>query len=142
MTRSGSTSKKRDLAYWIPTLLVALTWTFGGLGSVTRAESSMEVFQRLGYPSYFSWLLGPAQLLGVAALLAPVPPRVREWAYAGLAFDALAALASLVASGQPLHHLAFPIVALAALVASYRAWLRRTEPACGARGSLDAGLRA
>ena len=53
-----------------------------------KTGASLEVFHRLGYPDYFAPMLGTAQLLGVVAILAPVPVMLREWAYAGLAFDA------------------------------------------------------
>ena len=87
----------------------------------------MEVFHRLGYPDYFATMLGSAQILGVTALLAPVPRTLREWAYAGLAFDATAAAISIMAIGSPVSHLGFPLVALALLLGSHRAWRRRTR---------------
>lgn len=82
----------------------------------------MEVFHRLGYPDYFATMLGSAQLLGVAALLAPVPKTLREWAYAGLVFDASAAVISILATGNPISHLRFPLIALLLVLISHRAW--------------------
>jgi len=100
----------------------------------------MEVYGRLGYPSYFATLLGTAQLLGVLALLAPVPRTAREWAYAGLTFDVTAACVSLFAVGSPPQHFIFPILGLMFLMLSYRAWKRRVAgnprpPTHGARCS-------
>ena len=114
-----------DLAYWIPTALVALNWTIGGANSVMRTASAMEVFHRLGYPDYFASMLGGAQLLGVAAILAPVPRLLREWAYAGLFFDVAAAAFSLIAAGLPPSHLIFPAIAAALLLASHSGWRAR-----------------
>jgi len=85
----------------------------------------MRVFHRLGYPDYFAAILAAAQILGVIALLAPVPRTLREWAYAGLAFDACAAIASLLAMREPISTLGFPLFALALVLASHRAWQRR-----------------
>jgi hypothetical protein len=119
------TDRVRSLRYWIPTVLIALNWTYGGIASLLRVESSMEVFRRLGYPEYFAALLGTAQLLGVIAILAPVPRTLREWAYAGLIFDASAAIFSLMAIGTPLWQVSIPAVAVALVLMSYRGWRGR-----------------
>lgn len=120
-THAGQTRAAR-LAYWIPTVIVALNWTFGGFRAIAHAASAMEVFHRLGYPAYFAALLGTAQLCGVVAILAPVPRTLREWAYAGLTFDVCAAIVSLVAIGAPPAHLLIPVIALGLVLASHRAW--------------------
>jgi uncharacterized membrane protein len=121
---------KQNLGYWIPTALVAMNWTFGGFGSLLRLESSVEVYRHLGYPSYFASLLGTAQLLGVVALVAPVPRTLREWAYAGLTFDVISAVVSLLAIGSPIQHFVFPALALTFLMLSYRGWRRVGLAAC------------
>jgi hypothetical protein len=82
----------------------------------------MEVFHRLGYPEYFAMLLGTAQLLGVLAILAPVPRTLREWAYAGFTFDASAAIVSLLAVGSPISHVLPAAIALPLVLTSHRAW--------------------
>lgn len=55
----------------------------------------------LGYPLYFVRFIGAVKLLGVAALLLPGRPRLKEWAYAGLFFDTAGALYSAAAAGDP-----------------------------------------
>jgi uncharacterized membrane protein len=85
----------------------------------------MEVFHRLGYPDYFASMLGTAQLLGVVAILVPVPRTLREWAYAGLTFDVTAAIISLLAIGTPISHVTIPVIALVVVLTSYRAWHAR-----------------
>lgn len=72
------TERGRRLRYWIPTGMIALNWSYGGMASLLHARSSMDVFRQLGYPEYFATLLGIAQLLGVVAILAPVPRTLRE----------------------------------------------------------------
>jgi hypothetical protein len=42
-----------------------------------------------------------AKLLGVILLLAPVPPRLKEWAYAGFAITLASALIAHFAVGDP-----------------------------------------
>jgi hypothetical protein len=123
------TNLQARLAYWLPTGLVVLNFAFGGASTLLGAESSREVFQRLGYPAYFGPMLAVAQLLGAAALVIPVPRTLREWAYAGLSFDAIAAAVSLLAVGLPVYHLGFPVVILALTLTSHWAWRRRLAPA-------------
>jgi hypothetical protein len=120
---------KGKLAYWIPTGLLVLNFVFGGLSTLLKAESSLEVFRRLGYPDYFATMLGVAQLLAAAALLVPVPRTLREWAYAGLSFDAIAAGISLLAIGMSVYHLGFPVIVLVLLFVSHSAWRRRLAAA-------------
>lgn len=127
MEQQKSHSLKANLVYFIPTVLIALMWTLGGISSLMKSPSSMEVFHRLGYPNYFATLLGTAQILGVIAILAPVPRTLREWAYAGLTFDAIAAISSNLAIGSPIFHLVFPVLALALVLTSYRAWRVRVK---------------
>ena len=54
--------------------------------------SMAEAFTHLGFPDYFRVELAWAKLLGVVLLLAPVPARLKEWAYAGFAFTLGSAL--------------------------------------------------
>ena len=122
MELQKSRKPRTTLLYWIPTVLIALNWTFGGASSLLKAPTSMEVFHRLGYPEYFATLLGTAQLLGVLAILAPVPRTLREWAYAGFTFDASAAIFSLWAVGSPISHVLPATIALPLVLTSYRAW--------------------
>jgi len=127
MKHQESQKFRANLVYWIPTALVALNWTFGGTSSVLKTEMSMEVFRHLGYPDYFAVMLGTAQLLGVVAILAPVPRTLREWAYAGLTFDVIAAIVSSLAVGSPVSQVSIPIGALVLVLISYRAWRNRLE---------------
>jgi hypothetical protein len=117
------------LLYWIPTAQIALVMAGGGLIDALQTESALNVFRHLGYPDYFSIILGGAKVLGVVALLAPVPRTLREWAYAGFTFDVSAAILSILAVGDPLSHIAIPLYALAMLQLSYFAWRRRERAA-------------
>jgi hypothetical protein len=117
------------LLYWIPTAQIALVMASGGLIDALQTESALQVFRHLGYPDYFSIILGAAKMLGVVALLAPVPRTLREWAYAGFTFDVGAAILSTLAVGDPLSHIAIPLYALAMLQLSYFAWRRRERAA-------------
>jgi predicted cation transporter len=113
------------LLYWISTAQIALVMVGGGMSDALRTESALLVMRHLGYPDYFSTILGVAQVLGAIALLAPVPRAVREWAYAGFTVDIGAAILSILAVGDPLRHVAIPLYAFAMLQLSYFAWRRR-----------------
>jgi len=54
----------------------------------------------LGYPVYLLTLLGIWKVLGVAALLIPKFPLLKEWAYAGFFFVMSGAVFSHIASGD------------------------------------------
>jgi hypothetical protein len=79
----------------------------------------MIALAHLGYPAYFSNLLGVAKLAGVCVLLAPGLGRFKEWAYTGFAITILSAAYSHWCSGDGLMALE-PLVTFAALVISYR----------------------
>ena len=50
---------------------------------ILRIEYVREILeQQLGYPAYFSVILGVWKVLGAVALLVPRFPRLKEWAYA------------------------------------------------------------
>ena len=57
-----------------------------------RLPQVAEAFTHLGFPDYFRVELSWAKLLGVVLLLAPVPARLKEWAYAGFAITLGSAL--------------------------------------------------
>jgi hypothetical protein len=118
---------KTQLAYWVPTGLLVLLMGMGGLGNMRMDAASLEVMHQLGYPDYFTCMLGVAKLLGVLALLLPVPRGLREWAYAGFAFDVIGAAVSLLASGQAQAGALAPLVVLVLIVLSRRGWLQRSE---------------
>lgn len=84
----------------------------------SKSEAVKDSFTTLGYPDYFPPLLGSFKLLGAAALLTPVPPQAKEWAYAGFAFTYVSACVSHVARREPTQGLA-PLATLAVLWASY-----------------------
>ena len=73
----------------------------------------------LGYPAYFVTILGTWKLLGGVAILAPRLPHVKEWAYAGIAFDLTGATFSHVAMGHPAAKAIVPLVLLGIAAASW-----------------------
>jgi len=111
---------KSKLAYWIPTVLLGLMMTMSGLMAVTRQPPAVEGYTHLGYPLYFLTILGTAKLLGVATLLVPGLPRLKEWAYAGFMINLVSAVASHLAVGDPPGESVMPLILLAVLFVSWQ----------------------
>src|SRR4051794_1509795 len=88
---TASSSKARTIAYWIVTALFCLQMAFTAYAQLRLPEVA-ENFARLGFPGYFRVELSWAKLVGVVLLLAPVPARLKEWAYAGFAINLVSAL--------------------------------------------------
>jgi uncharacterized membrane protein YphA (DoxX/SURF4 family) len=86
--------KQSTLAYWVTTGLVAVAFAAGGLGDLSHAPAVTEAMAALGYPAYFLTILGIWKALGAVAITIPRAPRLKEWAYAGIAFDLTEAAAS------------------------------------------------
>jgi hypothetical protein len=63
--------KLRTTAYWVTTILVGCVMTISGVLALVHAPAMMKALARLGYPVYFSDLLGVAKLAGVCVLLLP-----------------------------------------------------------------------
>jgi uncharacterized membrane protein YphA (DoxX/SURF4 family) len=65
-----------------------------------RLDANVQGILELGYPVYFVTILGAWKLLGGIAILTPGLPRLKEWAYAGIAFDLTGATFSHLAMGH------------------------------------------
>lgn len=95
--------KKITITYWIFTILFAAGMLFSAIPNIMVTDDSVKfVTDYLHYPSYIIVFLGIAKLLGVIGILIPGFPRLKEWAYAGLVFDLVGAVYSLIAIGNPI----------------------------------------
>jgi len=89
-----------------------------GVAYLSHNPKMMAAFDSLGYPKYFSNILGVAKLLGAIALLVPGFPTLKEWAYAGFTFTFVGAFISHLEMNQNQEAVP-PVVALLLLAASY-----------------------
>ncbi len=111
--------KTAKIIFWVTTSIIFLFE--GVLPALTfQTEMAKEGIRHLGYPIYFGNAFVVFKVLGALALIIPqVPKRIKEWAYAGFAFDFIFACISLWAvdgfGGQVL----FPLLFLVILAASY-----------------------
>jgi len=94
-----TTPKARTILYWMVTALFCVQMSFTAYAQL-RLPQVAQAFNHLGFPAYFRVELSWAKLIGVALLLAPVPPRLKEWAYAGFAINLAPALIAHLAVGD------------------------------------------
>ncbi len=119
--------KKINIIYWISTILFAALMLMTAVQSIINGPDSVKFMTHLGYPPYFNQYLGCLKVLGVIAILVPGFPRIREWAYAGFAFDLISAVFSFIAIKTPLSDLAFFAVFFALLIISYIYWHKKLK---------------
>jgi hypothetical protein len=90
--------KTINTLYWIFTILFSALMLFSAWSSILVNQDAINLIHgMLGYPEYFIPFTGWAKLVGVIVILIPGFSRVKEWAYAGLFFDLVAAVYSGIA---------------------------------------------
>jgi hypothetical protein len=111
--------KKVKIIFWITTIIIFL---FEGVmpALTSQTELAKEGIKHLGYPEYFGNALVVFKILGVLVLVIPqVPNRIKEWAYAGFAFDFIFASISHFAVDGVDFQSFFPLIFLVILAVSY-----------------------
>ncbi len=112
--------KTTKIIYWASTLVLCGIFAFSINIHLFRTEMVEGFYTGLGFPS---WIVLPNGILKVAAIIAilsNVSKFLKEWAYAGLFFDAvLAFTAHQVASDGGY---VFSLIAIIALVISRIFW--------------------
>lgn len=120
--------KNQKIIYWITTGLIVLME--GVLPAFTsQTEMAKEGIRHLGYPEYFGNVLVVFKVIGALLLLIPqVPKRVKEWAYAGFAFDFIfAGISHFAVDGLDFQSF-FPFLFLGLLVLSYLSYHKVNSP--------------
>src|SRR3954452_12968461 len=95
----GIARKITNIIYWVVTALFCLQIGFTAYAQL-RLPQVAQAFTHLGFPAYFRVELSLAKILGLVLLLAPVPARLKEWTYAGFAFDLGSALIAHLSVGD------------------------------------------
>ena len=86
--------KKDKIIFWSATTILFL---FQGVmpALTSHTEMAREGIRQLGYPAYFGTMLSIFKIAGAVVLMFPqFPKKLREWAYAGFAFDFISACVS------------------------------------------------
>jgi hypothetical protein len=111
--------KTTKIIYWVTTTLIFLFE--GVMPALTgHSEMSIEGITHLGYPLYFVTLLVVFKVLGAVCLLIPqVPSRVKEWAYAGFAFNLISAFVSHWFVDGLSAMSCFPLIVFVVVIVSY-----------------------
>lgn len=108
--------------YWVISIIFALFMLMDGIGGITRQQAGQDVLKHLGYPMYALTIFGVAKILGAIAILQTKFYTIKEWAYAGFAFNFIGAAASRAFVGDGFGLIIAPIVALAFMFVAYFLW--------------------
>jgi hypothetical protein len=120
---AATAPKAMTIFYWTVTALFCLQMAFTAYAQL-RLPQVAESFVHLGFPAYFRVELSWAKLLGVLLLLAPMPPRLKEWAYAGFAINLASALIAHLAVGDDPQAWSFAAGTGVLWAVSYLLWRR------------------
>jgi uncharacterized membrane protein YphA (DoxX/SURF4 family) len=111
--------KKTKIIYWIFTGLLIALMLMSAVTSFMPSPEGEAIMKSIGYPYDVLYLLAIAKILGIVALLLPGFPRLKEWAYAGFAFDLIGAVYAFLRVGTPIANISFMLVGLVLVFGSY-----------------------
>ena len=111
--------KKTKILYWIFTGLMAIAMIFSSINMAFPNPDTVKLFNQIGFPEYMIPFIGWAKIIGVLAILIPGNWRIKEWAYAGLAFDVIGAIYCFASIGLPVTDWAPMFVFVLLIAASY-----------------------
>lgn len=112
--------KTTKILYWTITILFGGFMLSTAIPNIMNNKDSIDfIHTMMGFPLYFIPFIGVAKVLGVIGILVPGFPRIKEWAYAGLTFDLVAATYSFIAMGNPFSDWAMMLLIIAFCLASY-----------------------
>jgi len=117
-------TNSKNVAFWIVTTLFCLQLGFTAYAEL-RLPQVAQAFAHLGFPDYFRVELSWAKFAGIVLLLAPVPARAKEWAYAGFAIDLVSAIIAHLAVGDGPQAWGWAAATAVLWAASYVLWRRR-----------------
>lgn len=135
-------SKKLVVAYWVVTALFCLQMGFTAYAQLTLPQVA-EAFNHLGFPPYFRVQLSWMKFIGIAVLLAPLPPRLKEWAYAAFAINLISALIAHLSVGDGADAWGFAVGTGVLWAGSYAMWRRlQNKPVAESKKDVVAPIGA
>lgn len=131
--------KTVNTLYWIFTILFSALMLFSSWSSILVNEDSIKLIHgMLGYPEYFIPFTGWAKLIGVIVILIPGFNRIKEWAYAGLFFDLVAAVYSGIAVAKTFDPLILTMLAwFIPGILSYIFWHKKMKLASNTKTATE-----
>ena len=132
-------NKVSRIGFWIATSLFCLQIGFTAWAQLNLPQVA-QAFTHLGFPAYFRVELSWAKFAGVLVLLAPVPARLKEWAYAGFAITLGSALVAHLAVGDPAQAWGWAAGTAVLWALSYFFW-RRLQAAPDSRAPVEDPVR-
>jgi hypothetical protein len=113
--------KQNKIIFWTSTIIIALMEAVMPIGTWIFAPEYMTFGTKaLSYPDYFAYSLVIAKVLGVVAIVYPkTPPKLKEWAYAGLSFTLIFAFISHSFVDKNISYMIMPLAFLGILAVSY-----------------------
>lgn len=112
-------NKRHNIIYWIATIWLALAMLASGIQQIFTIGGFVEIMAHLGFPVYFSMIIGIWKLLGVTAILLPRLSLLKEWAYAGFCFILSGAVLAHLTMGDNAKELFAPAFLLVLTVISW-----------------------
>lgn len=120
ITKRNLPARRFDkIIYWFTTIWLAVAFLTGATIQLLKLEHTVTTFDHLGYPLYFSTILGVWKILGVIAILMPKYPLLKEWAYAGFIFVVTGAIISHITLGDSAVTLAPRFLTLLIIIGSW-----------------------
>jgi hypothetical protein len=122
---------KRDrIIYWISTGIIAIVMVYSII-SFTFMDHAIYpegAFQHLHLPAYFKVELTIAKILGVFALLLPLPFKIKEFAYFGFGITLISAAVAHSSVGDKFYNIMDPLIFLGILIVSYIYFKKLQKP--------------
>lgn len=112
-------TKSNKIIYWVATLFLSMGMVAGGVQQLLQIGGYNEIVTRLGYPLYMLSIIGFWKILGIAAILTPGRPLLKEWAYAGFFFVMTGAAISHIVMREPFADVVPSLTLLAAIIVSW-----------------------
>ena len=112
-------TKRNKIIYWIATAWLSLGMLSTGIVQLLKLKDETDMMTHLGYPFYLLTILGIWKIAGVAAVLIPKFPLLKEWAYAGFFFAMSGAVFSHLACGDAAKEFFGPSLLLVLTVVSW-----------------------
>ena len=103
--------------YWVVTGPFIALMLFAVFNYIFKHELIVDVFNKLGFPTYLIYPLAAAKLLGIVAIVSKKSRVLKEWAYAGFFFNFVIALSAHINKGDG--QFAPALVCLILLAVSY-----------------------